>query len=512
MKTSLRALIVEDSEFDAQMMVSMLRKGGYEVAFERVETADVMEKALLNGPWDVILADYNLPDFNAPTALKLVQQSGLDIPFIIVSGGIGEDIAVSAMKAGAHDYLMKGNLSRLMPAVERELREAANRASQREAKQALLESELRYRLLWETSPDAVILMDKQSHIHFANPAVRDVFGFTPEEVIGQSLTMLQPLRFRGAHQAGINRYLLTGIKKLNWRAVETMGLRKDGVEIPIEVSFSDMLLQGERRFVGFIRDITERKRAEKELRDSKEQFRVAREIQQRLFPKSSPALPGLDIAGGSYPAEATGGDYFDYLPMLNDRWGIVVGDVTGHGVGPALLMAETRAYLRVLAGRREDVGEILSRTNRVLSEDVGNERFVTLFLARIDARTQELVYASAGHPTGYILDSKGAVKKTLPRTGVPLGLRPDTQYHSSGQIFLEPGDLVLLVTDGIEESISSDNTIFGMERVLDVVRANRDKPSAHIVSALYQAVRQFSKNSVQMDDVTAIVLKVSDPV
>jgi sigma-B regulation protein RsbU (phosphoserine phosphatase) len=508
-KTSLRALIVEDSEFDAQMMVSMLRKGGYEVAFERVETAEAMSKALSGALWDLILADYNLPDFNAPTALKLVQQSGLDIPFVIVSGGIGEDIAVAAMKAGAHDYLMKGNLNRLVPAVERELREAANRASQREAEKALLESERRYRLLWETSPDAVILMDKESRIHFANPAVRDVFGYAPEEVIGHSLTMLQPLRLRGSPQAGIGRFIVTGLKGLNSRAVETMGLRKDGVEIPIEVSFSEMLLQGERRFVGFIRDITERKRAEKELRETKEQFRVAREIQQRLFPKSAPALPGFDIAGGSYPAEATGGDYFDYLPMLHDRLGIVVGDVTGHGVGPALLMAETRAYLRVLAGRREDAGEILTRANGVLAEDVGNERFVTLFLARLDPKNRGLAYASAGHPTGYILDSEGQVKKTLPRTGVPLGMRPDTQYQSSGELVLDPGDLVLLVTDGIEESMSADNTIFGMERVLEVVRLNRTKPAASIVTALYQAVRQFSQNSPQTDDVTAIVLKVA---
>ena len=361
----------------------------------------------------------------------MVQESGLDVPFIIVSGGIGEDIAVAAMKAGAHDYLMKGNLNRLVPAVERELREAANRASQRESEQALLESELRYRLLWETAPDAVILMDTDSKIHFANPAVKDVFGYTPEEVMGHSLTLLQPERLRGLHASGIHRYLRTGIKKVNWRATETAGRRKDGAEIPIEVSFSDMVLNGERRFVGFIRDITERKRAEKELLENKEQFRVAREIQQRLFPKSAPALAGFDIAGASYPAEATGGDYFDYLSMLNDRLGIIVGDVTGHGVGPALLMAETRAYLRVLAGRREDVGEILTRANSVLSEDVGNERFVTLFLARLDPSTRSLVYASAGHPTAYILDAKGDIKATMPRPVCPAVKQRPKYYGAS---------------------------------------------------------------------------------
>jgi len=507
-KTSLRALIVEDSEFDAQMMVSMLRKGGYEVTSERVETESGLKTALEKASWDIILADYNLPEFNAVAALQVLQRSGLDLPFIIVSGGIGEDIAVEAMKAGAHDYLMKGNLNRLLPAVERELREAANRAGQREAKRALQESELRYRLLWETSPDAVILMDTDSRIHFANPAVKGVFGFSPEEVIGQNLSLLQPERLAGSHAQGIRRYLQTGIRRLNWRATETVGRRKDGVEIPIEVSFTDMDLSGERRFVGFIRDISERKRAERELRQNQEQFRVAREIQQRLFPKSAPAMPGFDIAGASHPAEATGGDYFDYLPMLHERLGIIVGDVTGHGVGPALLMAETRAYLRVLTGRREDVGEILTRANGVLAADIGQERFITLFMGRLDPRTRSFNYASAGHPTGYVLNAAGDVKRTLPRTGVPLGIHPGTQYVPSPEIPLASGDLLLLLTDGIEESMSPENALFGIDQILEVVRTEHKKPASEIVEALYDAVRQFSKNSPQIDDVTAIVIKV----
>jgi PAS domain S-box-containing protein len=508
MKPPLRVLIVEDSEFDAQMMVGLLRKAGYEITSQRVETAEAMQGALSSCDWDIVLADYNLPQFNAPAALDLLKASGFDLPFIIVSGGIGEDIAVAAMKAGAHDYMMKGNLQRLVPAVERELREAANRASQRASEKLLAESELRYRLLWETSPDAVILMDAAGKIHFANPAVRELFGYRPEELIDANLDALQPERFRGQHQAAIERYVRTGAKKLNWRATETFGLRKDGAEIPIEVSFSDMDLNGERRFVGFIRDVTERKRAERELQENQEQFRVAREIQQRLFPKSAPTLPGYDIAGVSYPAEATGGDYFDYLPMLNDRLGIILGDVTGHGIGPALLMAETRAYLRILTGRREDVGEILTRANSVLAEDVGAERFVTLFMARLDPAKGLLAYASAGHSAAYILNEKGRARTILPRTGVPLGIRPDTVYRSSHEIALQPGDILLILTDGIEEAMSVDNAIFGIDRALDVVRENRDRPAREIVEALYQAVRRFSGNTPQLDDVTAIILKV----
>src|SRR3954471_16810316 len=159
MKPVLRVLIVEDSEFDAQMITSLIRKSGYEVVAERVETSDAMGKALHDKGWDLILSDYNLPQFSAPEALKNLQESELDLPFIIISGGIGEATAVAAMKAGAHDYLMKGNLSRLSPAIERELREAANRRERREARDKLRESELRYRMLWESSPDAVLLMN-----------------------------------------------------------------------------------------------------------------------------------------------------------------------------------------------------------------------------------------------------------------------------------------------------------------------------------------------------------------
>jgi len=508
MKAPLRVLVVEDSEFDAQIMITLLRKGGYEVSFQRVENADAMREALEKERWQLILADYNLPSFNAPAALEVLKETGLDLPFIIVSGGIGEDIAVACMKAGAHDYLMKGNLHRLAPAVERELREAANRASQREAKQSVIESERRYRLLWETCPDAVVLIDRTGTIHFANPAVREVFGYTADEITGQNLARLMPERLRGGPLAALDQYLSTGSANLRLRAVETSGQRKDGAEIPVEVSFADMLLQGDRRVVGFIRDITERKRAERELRENQEQFQVAREIQQRLFPKSAPACSGFDIGGSTFPAEATGGDYFDYLPMVHDRLGLVVGDVTGHGVGPALLMAETRAYLRVLAGRREDAGEILTRTNGILAEDVGSERFITLFLGCIDPKTRGFVYASAGHPAGYILDAGGAIKATLKRTGIPLGMKADTQYASAQEIILSPGDLVLLLTDGIEEASAPDESLFGLERILDTVRANRARPAQEIVQSLYEAARAFADNAPQLDDITAIVVKV----
>jgi PAS domain S-box-containing protein len=508
MKNVLRVLIVEDSEFDAQIICSHVRKGGYEVVSERVETGDALNRALREGQWDVILSDYNLPSFSAPEALKILQSSQIDLPFIIISGGIGEATAVEAMKAGAHDYLMKGNLNRLAPAIERELRESANRRERREARAKLLESELRYRLLWESSPDAVLLMDSESKIHFANPAVETVFGYKQEEIVGRPLSVLLPEELRSHDARGIETYLRTGERGDLDRVVETVGRRQDQQNIVVEVSFSHMDLRGARRHVAFVRDITARKKTERALRENQEQLQVAREIQQRLFPKSAPVVAGLDIAGVSYPAEETGGDYFDYLAMKNGAVGVIVADVTGHGIGPALLMAETRAYLRSLASSIEDAGEILTTANRILSEDVGDERYVTLFLGKIDPQARTFSYASAGHPTGYLLGATGEIKMLLKRTAVPLGINPDAKYPPAVPVPWQSGDILLVLTDGIEEAMAPDETFFGIERTLAVVRQNREKPALDIANALYRAAREFCGASSQPDDVTAIVIKV----
>ena len=135
MSTPLRVLIVEDQEDDAALMLRELRRAQFEPEYERVETEDELTSALGQGGWDIVLSDHGLPRFNSLQALNMVHESGLDVPFIIVSGSIGEDLAVAAMKSGAHDYIMKNNLARLGPAVERELREAETRRARRAAEE-----------------------------------------------------------------------------------------------------------------------------------------------------------------------------------------------------------------------------------------------------------------------------------------------------------------------------------------------------------------------------------------
>ena len=148
-------------------------------------------------------------------------------------------------------------------------------------------------------------------------------------------------------------------------------------------------------------------------------------------------------------------------------------------------------------------------TNRILAEDLDFERYVTLILAKLDPVSQSLVYASAGHPSGYVLDGSGKPKALLKRTGVPLGLQPNSPYAVAPPVHLLPGDIVLLVTDGIEESLSLENDFFGLQRILEVARDNAKKSAREIMEALIGAVRNFSKGRPQLDDLTVVVAKVN---
>jgi serine phosphatase RsbU (regulator of sigma subunit) len=239
-----------------------------------------------------------------------------------------------------------------------------------------------------------------------------------------------------------------------------------------------------------------------------EEIRIARQIQQRLFPIAPLPLDGFDIGGASFPAEATGGDFFDYIPMLDGALGVVIGDVSGHGFGPALLMAETRAYLRALALTHRDVGEIVALVNQALIGDLVEDRFATLLLARLDRRQRSFLYTSAGHPTGFIFDSSGTVKTPLKSTGIPLGILPEGVFTAAPPIELQPGELIFLLTDGIVEACSAGQVLFGLDRALDTVRAHRDRSAHEIVHALYNTVRDYCRDRSQLDDMTAIVIKV----
>ncbi len=249
-----------------------------------------------------------------------------------------------------------------------------------------------------------------------------------------------------------------------------------------------------------------REYAEEALRVSAAQFRVAREIQSRLFPSDAPQLPGFDIAGVSFPADETGGDFFDYIPMANDTVGIAVGDVSSHGLGSALLMAETRAYLRALALAHNDVGEILTAANRLILSDAEGTYFVTLFLGRLDPRRRTLDYAAAGH-SAFLVEASGATT-LLNSTSLPLGIEDELVVDHSPRLELLPGQTILICTDGIHEALSEDRQMFGTDRILEHLRLSHHRTADELITALHDDVQQFVGDGPQADDITAVAIKV----
>jgi serine phosphatase RsbU (regulator of sigma subunit) len=261
-----------------------------------------------------------------------------------------------------------------------------------------------------------------------------------------------------------------------------------------------------------ISQFIERKLAEDELRRQEEERRIAREIQQGLLPKFIPTIPGFTIHAKLSTAHDVGGDCFDLLPFVVDGKEyliVLVADASGHGIGAALLAAETRAYVRALALACADVGMLLTLTNRRLAEGMVSGHFVTLLLVQIDPRARSLVYASAGHCPGYVLDRHGRIKAVLPSTGIPLGIDPTGEFATGSTIALESGERVFLYSDGIVEACSPEDELFGIKRTLGVVGAHRHETPDNILAALFDAVGDFSKHA-SLDDMTAVIIQAEE--
>ena len=259
MAMSLKTLIIDDSADDAELLIRELRRESYDVSAERTDTEAGLKAALDDQAWDIVLCDFHMPRFSGIEALKIVRDRDPDVPFIFVSGAIGEDVAVGAMKAGAQDYVMKGNLKRLAPAIEREVRDATVRRERATAESRQRMMEARYRQILSIAPDAIIAMDEALHIAMFNQAAERLFGYSADEAIGQSAEVLLPARFIAPVREQIQQFGASQDTTMQIRVPDKFcGRRRSGMEFPAEAYVSKMVEERRTIFTAIIRDITER--------------------------------------------------------------------------------------------------------------------------------------------------------------------------------------------------------------------------------------------------------------
>ena len=349
--------------------------------------------------------------------------------------------------------------------------------------------------------DSVIITDMQGRIEYVNRAFETTTGYTEADAIGNTPRILRSGMHDGAFYRGLWGKILAGqpfrgtvankkkTGEIYWAEQTITPVRDDEGNIT--------------HFVSVLKDITELlKKKEHEV-----ELQLARKVQQSFY-RACAEIPGFDIAASTDPADETGGDYYDFICRPDGSLCIAVGDVSGHGISSALIMAETRAYVRSLAATMDDPGEILARVNKMLHEDLKGERFVTLLLVCLDPRTRTLKYAGAGHEFGYLLNRSGEIVHVMKSSGPPLGPFVDCCFSSSETLNLEKEQILLLLTDGITESLNRSGRESLIDQVIEYVHKNCDEPAARIAAGLCTASRRFVEDRVIQDDATAVILKV----
>lgn len=445
----LRVLIIEDSEDDALLMVRQLRKGGYEPVYDLVATAEAMAASLDRQEWDIIIADYNMPHFSGLAALHLMKERGLDLPFIIVSGVIGEETAVEAMRSGAHDYLMKENLTRLIPAIERELREAAMRRDRRRAEEALRESERRFRLLVERAADALFLHDLDGRLVDVNRQACDSLGYTREELLGMSIMDVAPEVDIG--ELGRRWMQVTTHGPVT---VEGVHRRKDGAVFPVEVRVGSFETGEKRYLLALARDITDRKRAEEQIRESlREKEILLKEIHHRVKNNLQVIYSLLNLQSG-YIRDPRDKD------MIRECQNRVRSMAIIHETlyqSKDLARMDLAKYIRSLAANLFQSygvnGAAVQLTIRVAEINLALDTAIPCGLIINELISNSLKYAFPRGRTGEIVVDlhpveDGRLRLTVRDDGV--GLPPDLDFRNTPSLGLQ---LVNTLTDQLEGTI-----------------------------------------------------------
>jgi len=294
-----------------------------------------------------------------------------------------------------------------------------------------------------------------------------------------------------------------------WHEIETdefakraMAAALDGVKTE-SAAHTALALEVARLTTAVGREMAQRERMNRELE-------IAREVQEHLFPQRLPATPGLDYCGQCRPAREVGGDYYDFLELPGSRLGIAIGDVSGKGVGAALMMASLEASLRALAPVVEDPADLMGRVNSLVCQASATNRYATLFYAEYDPATRNLSYVNAGHNPPIVVrrNGDGGCHVLRLETGGPvIGLL--SQRYELGAFSHVPGDLVVLFTDGVSESMNVRDEEWSEERLIELAKACYGVPAQEVMKRILAAAQAFAGGAPQHDDMTLVVLRVT---
>jgi len=240
------------------------------------------------------------------------------------------------------------------------------------------------------------------------------------------------------------------------------------------------------------------------------ELETARSIQQALLPKAAPRLAGYDVAGWNQPADQTGGDYFGWQELPDGRVAFTLADVTGHGIGAALIAATCHAYTRAGMAEQSDLGAIVSHLNRLLCDDLPPGKLVTFVAAALEPGEGRLDLLSAGHGPLLLYTASDDRVQSFDAHGIPFGIIPTMPYGPAQKIQMAAGDLLVLLTDGFFEWENAGGDDFGIPRLQETIRAARSLPASQIISSLHEAVVRFAGGTRQLDDLTAVVVKRVD--
>jgi sigma-B regulation protein RsbU (phosphoserine phosphatase) len=257
--------------------------------------------------------------------------------------------------------------------------------------------------------------------------------------------------------------------------------------------------------------VLQRRRIEEEQARARieEEMRLARDIQSKLLPRSAPQLPGYDIAGMGLPAESVGGDYYDFISIDERRLAVCLGDVTGHGMPAALLMANLQATIRSQALAAVSPAECMRRSNRLLYQNTDTGRFATCFYAVLEADSGRLTYSNAAQNPPLLLRSGGG-QAALETGGTMLGAFEQPSYEEAAAV-LEPGDILVLYSDGVTETFDFEQREFGLDGLEAAVERARDRPAAGILDEILAAARAHARGRAPSDDMTLVVVRRSEP-